>query len=130
MIYILHFNYFRKLTKNFKTLDLQILLLLLLRVLITRVQQFLGNVHYKNLNANIFRSSHQRCSIKTGVLKNIAKFTAKHICQSLFFNKIASNFIWKKTLAHVFSCEFCKIFKNTCFTEHLRTTTSAYFIWD
>ena len=35
------------------------------------------------------RSSHQRCSIKIGVLKNFAKFTGKHLCQSLFFNKVA-----------------------------------------
>ena len=31
----------------------------------------------------------------------------------------------KKTLAQVFSCEFCEIYKDTFFTEHLRTTTSA-----
>ena len=36
-----------------------------------------------------FRSSHRRCSIKIGVLKNFAKFTGKHLCQSLFFNKVA-----------------------------------------
>ena len=35
------------------------------------------------------RSSHQRCSIKIGVLKNFTKFTGKHLCQSLFFNKVA-----------------------------------------
>ena len=35
-----------------------------------------------------FRSNHQRCSIKTGVLKNFAKFMGKHLCQSLFFNKV------------------------------------------
>ena len=29
------------------------------------------------------------------------------------------------TLAQGFSCEFCEIFKNTVFTEHLRTTASA-----
>ena len=29
------------------------------------------------------------------------------------------------TLAQVFSCEFCKISKNTFFTEHLPTTTSV-----
>ena len=32
------------------------------------------------------------------------------------------NFIKKETLAQVFSCEFCKIFKNTFFTEHLWKT--------
>ena len=32
----------------------------------------------------------------------------------------ACNFIKKETLAQVFSCEFCGIFKNTFFTEHIR----------
>ena len=30
-----------------------------------------------------------------------------------------TNFVKKKTLAQVFSCEFCKMFKNTCFEEHV-----------
>ena len=33
-------------------------------------------------------SSHQSCSIRKGVLKIFAKFTGKHLCQSLFFNKV------------------------------------------
>ena len=37
----------------------------------------------------------------------------------------ACNFFKKETLAQVFSCEFCEIFKNTCFTELLWTTDSA-----
>ena len=35
------------------------------------------------------KSSHRRFSIKKTVLKNTAKFTGKHLCQSLFFNKVA-----------------------------------------
>ena len=35
---------------------------------------------------------------------------------------MAYNFIKKEALAHVFSCEFCEIFQNTFFTEHLWTT--------
>ena len=53
-----------------------------------------------------------------GVLRNFAKFTGKHLCQSLFF------FIKKESLAQVFSCEFCEISTNTFFIEHLRTTAS------
>ena len=34
-------------------------------------------------------SSHQTCSVRKGVLRNFAKFTGKHLCQSLFFNKVA-----------------------------------------
>ena len=35
------------------------------------------------------RSSHRRCSIRKGVLRNLAKFTGKHLRQSIFFNKVA-----------------------------------------
>ena len=69
----------------------------------------------------------QRCSIKKGVIRNFAKIKGKHLCQSLFFNKVAGgacNFIKKETLAQVFSCEFCEISKNTFFTEHLWATAS------
>ena len=58
------------------------------------------------------RSSHQRCSVKKSVLKNFAKFTGKHLRQSLFFNKVADaacNFIKKETLTQVFCCEFYQI---------------------
>ena len=58
---------------------------------------------------------------KKNVLRNFARFTRKHLCQRLFLNKVtglrpkACNFIKKKSLAQVFSCEFCKISKNTFF---------------
>ena len=42
----------------------------------------------------------QRCSVKKGVIRNFAKFTWKHLCQSFFFNKVAG-------------------LGNTFFTEHL-----------
>ena len=52
-----------------------------------------------SVNIFIFRSSHQSCSILNGVLRNFAKFTAKHLCQGLFFNVVAGQackFIIKK----------------------------------
>ena len=60
-------------------------------------------------------------------LKTFVKFTGKHLCKSLFFIKVAGltlGSLLKKRLAHVFSCEFYKIFKNISFTEHLRATAS------
>ena len=36
------------------------------------------------------RSSHQRCSVTKRVLKDFAKFRGKHLCQVLFFIKVAS----------------------------------------
>ena len=44
-----------------------------------------------------FRSSHQRCSIQKGVLRNFTKFAGKHQCQSLFFNEVAGlKLYWKR----------------------------------
>ena len=40
------------------------------------------------LHWNISRNSHQRCSIKKGVLRNFAKFTRKNLRQSVFVNKV------------------------------------------
>ena len=75
------------------------------------------------------RSNHQMCSLRKDVPRNFAKFTGKHLCQSLFLNKVEGkqqaetfNFIKKETSAQVFSCEFCGISKNTFFTEHLWAT--------
>ena len=33
-------------------------------------------------------SSHRRSSVKKGVIRNFAKFTGKHLCHILFFNKV------------------------------------------
>ena len=53
---------------------------------------------------------------KIDALKNFVIFTRKRLCQSLFFKKPEScNYIKTETLEWVFSCEFCKIFKNTFF---------------
>ena len=41
----------------------------------------------KNLQRN--RSSHRSFSERKSILRNFAKFTGKHLCQSLFFNKVA-----------------------------------------
>ena len=57
--------------------------------------------------------------MKKDVLKNFPQFTGKHLCQS------PCNFIKKETLAHVFSREFCEIFKNTFLIEHPRATASV-----
>ena len=39
---------------------------------------------------------------------------------------MACNFIKKKAVAQVFTCEFCEIFKNVFFTERLLMTASKY----
>ena len=55
---------------------------------------------------------------REGLLRNFAKFTGKHLCQSFIFNKVAGPWpatLLKKALAQVFSSEFYEISKNTFF---------------
>ena len=40
----------------------------------------------------------------------------------------ACNFIKKETLAQVFSCEFCEIYKSNFSTEQLRVTASDKYL--
>ena len=63
---------------------------------------------FQRLGSNFARGSHQRCSIKKGVLKNFAIFTGKHLRRSLF---LSSNFIKKVSLAQVFSSEFTRFLR-------------------
>ena len=44
-------------------------------------------VHY-SLHVKL-RSSHRKCSISKGILRNFAKFTGKYLRQGLFLNKVA-----------------------------------------
>ena len=70
-----------------------------------------------------FRGSHRRCSVRKGVLRDFAKVTGKHLCQSLFFNKVAG---LAQVLEQVISCDFWEISKNTFFTEHIRVSASGW----
>ena len=62
--------------------------------------------HFSPLQMQILkkpRSNRPEKFCKKGVLRNFAKFTGKHVCQSLFFNK--------ETLAKVFSRDFAKFLR-------------------
>ena len=77
------------------------------------------------MGTTIPRSSHPELFCKKGVLRNFAKFTGKHLCQSLFFDKRVS--LLKKRLWHrVFSSEFCEISKNTFFKKTLLVAASRF----
>ena len=52
--------------------------------------------------SSINRSSHQRCSIRKGILRNFAKFTGKHLYQSLFFGTKVFLWIFRNFLEHLF----------------------------
>ena len=73
------------------------------------------------------RSSHQRCSMKKGVLKNFTKFTGKHLCQSLFYNKFAglspATLIKKRLWHRCFPVSFVKLL----ITTFLQNTSGPHF---
>ena len=55
-------------------------------------------INYNYLHANV-RSSHLEVFCEKGVLKNFAKFTKKHLCQSLFWIKLQPSGLyiyWKR----------------------------------
>ena len=80
-----------------------------------------GSVFFLYCSSTICRHSHQRCSIKKSYLKNFTKFTGKHLCQSLLFNKVAG--LGPATLLK--RDAGTGVFKNNCFIEHLQMTLSA-----
>ena len=79
---------------------------------------------------NIIEAIVQTCSV-TKVLIKITQNSQDNLYQALFFDKSAdlrpSTFavLIKNPLAQLLSYEFCKIFKNTVFTEHLWATASV-----
>ena len=77
-----------------------------------------------HLKVWIWRSSRQEVFCKKGVLENFAKFTGKHLCQGLFFNKVAGlrpATLFKKRLWHrCFPVNFAKILGTPFFIEHLQ----------
>ena len=80
-----------------------------------------------NLMFMKYRSSHRRCSIKKvflNISQNSQENTCARVSSLIKFQAEPYNFIKTETLAQVFSFEFCEIFKNTFFTEHLWTNTS------
>ena len=52
-------------------------------------REYCSNLPLNFPNCDGHRSSHQRYSMKKGVLRNFTKFAGKHLCQSPFFDKVA-----------------------------------------
>ena len=74
-------------------------------------------------------SSHQRYSIKIGVLKNFVKFTGKHLCQSLFFNKLADlrpiTLLKKRIWHRCFPVDFTKFLRTPIFIFYRTALVAA-----
>ena len=76
----------------------------------------------KSLLSNT-RNSRPEVFCKKGVLRNFAKFTGKHRCQTLFFNKVAGLIpatLLKKSLWHkFFTVNFVNFLRTPILTEYL-----------
>ena len=76
-----------------------------------------------------YRSSHRRCSVKKGVLRNLAKFIGKHLCQRLFFNKVASfrsaTFLKKNLWHRCFLVNFAKFLRTSFLQNTIWMTASG-----
>ena len=60
------------------------------------------------------RSSHPEVFCKKGILRNFAKFTGKHLCRSLFLNKVAGLRQWC-----CLPVNFAKFLRTPFIIEHL-----------
>ena len=56
------------------------------------------------------------------------KFTGKHLCQSLFFNKVAGAACKKRLCHRCFPVNFAKFVRTPFFTEHLRWLQFGFFV--
>ena len=67
---------------------------------------------------------------KKGVPKNFAKFAGKHLCQGLFFNKVAglspATLLKKRPWHRCFPANFANYLRTPFFTEHLRWLLLKY----
>ena len=84
----------------------------------------------KALSLN-FKSSRSQMFFKIYV-KNLAMFTGKYLCWSYFLIQLqgcrTAILLERDLTTQVLSCEYCKIFKNTYFEEHLRMAASVLLI--
>ena len=85
-------------------------------------------LYIKKFEKILLRSSHSRCSVRTGVLRNFTKFTGKHLCQSFFLIKLQTSSLqlyFKKRLWHrCFPVNFVKFLRAPFF---LRTSSDDWF---
>ena len=80
-----------------------------------------------------FRSSCLQMFFKIGVLKIFAKFTGKHLCRSLFFNRITNmrpaTLLKKRLRSRCFPVNFSNFLGKPFFKEHLRCLLLPLYLY-
>ena len=100
-------------------------------LLFMKDEQLRGKLSYENSSSHqellwniTFRSSRPEVFCKKGVLRNFAKFTGKHLCQSFCFSKVACLCLLKKRLRHrCFPLNFAKLLR----IPFLQNPSGGYF---
>ena len=123
------------LNKNFSSLFIKLAKKNFLRFILTSTLQNwfvkIPNFSFRPLHYCLVRSSHQRCSLKKVVFK-ISQYSQENtrawVSFSIKLQAWSLQRYKKKRPWHRCFPEFCEIFKNTFFKEHLRTIVSALCI--
>ena len=80
------------------------------------------------VNFKLWTYSYPGCSVRKAVLRNFAKYTGKHLSQSLFFNKVVglrlATLLKKRPLYGCFPLNFAKFLK----TPFLQTTSGRLLL--
>ena len=80
---------------------------------------------------SVWETATRRFSIRKGIIDNFTKFTWQHLCQGLFFNKVAglrpTTLLKQETLTQALSCEFCESFEQTFFYRKSLVAASVLF---
>ena len=89
-----------------------------------QILHLMSHFSFSHISVNNRSSSRPEVFCKKGILRNFAKFTGKHLCQSLFFNLVTG--VRPATLLKVrlwhrcFPMTFAIFLRIPFLTEHLR----------
>ena len=76
-----------------------------------------------HIYCTILKSSRPEVFCKKGVLRNFTKFTGKHLCRSLFFNKVtglrSATLLKERLWPRYFPVNFAKFLRTPFLKEHL-----------
>ena len=83
------------------------------------------NISNKVTSMIIYRSSHQRCSLRKDFLRHCARVTGKYLCQSLYFNKVGPATLLKQKLRRrCFPMNYAKVLR----TPFLQNTSGPLLL--
>ena len=85
--------------------------------------KYAAGTHLATIKKHINQKQPPELFCKKGLHANLAKFAVKHICQSLFLNKVSglrtATLLKKKLWQRCFPVNYAKLFKSNFFIEQL-----------